>query len=576
MTRKLIFTLLVACFTILSTYAQNLQNNIPKDATFVLTINPGVLNSKVKFSKLKEFDFFKMGMEEMTKQAGPMAGELKKFINDPSEFGMDMMSSSYAFGKVDGKNIHMGFVLKVSDKSKFNDLIQTYVAPMMPVQKGNNLEYISADGVNLSWNNNQILISSVELEYNENEEYQDLKQRKEKAGMDWMNTIMASNMTQSIATHPKFKLANVGQDDVNFWIDYQALQKIGQDMSGANMNPMSQMMMEMAKDLYDDTYLSMGLNFNQGTTQLRTKYLMNDKMTEIFRKVSDAPFNKKFLKYIPKDNLGYFSMNYNLKNLIDIIKSSDNEMLSQLPVYESMAIEGLKGIGLDMTADDVYNLLKGDAMLVVTGVKDFEKEVTTYEFDDDFNKKEVKKMKKEKLPEFVFMMSHGSKDNILKLIDFGKQSSMISEQKGFFQMSVPDMPMDVFMKVDNDMILISNKKDVVTKKAKKVFKKKNLISAKEALKLTNSSQRIYWNIPGTMDVVATMDNMNMNGPEGMMLNMSKDSFESVVIEMNKKVSNTIDADFNLNFNNKNMNSLEQIFGMINEAVKSMMGGSSSM
>ncbi|MFT5169254.1 MAG: hypothetical protein ACI8P3_004503, partial [Saprospiraceae bacterium] len=33
----------VACFTMLSTYAQNLQNNIPKDATFVITINPGVL-----------------------------------------------------------------------------------------------------------------------------------------------------------------------------------------------------------------------------------------------------------------------------------------------------------------------------------------------------------------------------------------------------------------------------------------------------------------------------------------------------------------------------------------------------
>ncbi|MFT5386248.1 MAG: hypothetical protein ACI81W_003661 [Saprospiraceae bacterium] len=558
----------------LSTYAQNLQNNIPKDATFVITINPGVLNSKVKFDKLKEFDFFKMGMEEMTKQAGPMAGELKKFINDPSEFGMDMMSSSYAFGKIDGKNIHMGFVLKVADKSKFDEIIQTYVAPMMPVQKANNMEYISADGVNLSWNSNQIVISSVELDYEGEEEYEAHKERKEKAATDWMNSIMAGSITNSISAHPKFKLANVNQDDINFWSDYASLAEITNDMQGAGMNPMAQMVQEMTKGMYQDSYISMGLNFNKGATRLNSRYFMNKEMTDIYSKISDVSYNKKFLQYIPKNNLGYFSFNYNLKNLVDIIKASDNEMLSQLPIYESMAVEGLKGIGLDMTADDIYNLWKGDALLVVTGMKEFEKEVTTYEYDDDFNKTEVKKMKKEQLPEFVFMMSHGSKDNILKIIDLGKQSSMISEKKGFFQVSVPDMPMDVYMKVEKDMILVSNKMDVVTKKAKKVFKKKSLINPKEALKIMNSTQRIYWNIPKTMDVVAAMDNMNMDGPEGMMLNMSKDSFESMVFEMNKKVGSSVDGDFILNFNNKDINSMEQIFNMINEAFSTMMGGSS--
>jgi uncharacterized protein DUF4836 len=574
MTRKLIFTLFIACFTVLSTYAQNLQNNIPKDATFVLTINPGVLNSKVKFSKLKEFDFFKMGMEEMTKQAGPMAGEIKRFINDPSEFGMDMMSSSYAFGKVDGNNIHMGFILKVSDKSKFDDLIQTYVAPMMPIQKIKNMEYISADGVNMSWNNNQIVISTVELEYEGDEEYEAHKARKEKAATDWMNAIMMGNMTNSIATHSKFKLANVNQDDVNLWMDYESLAEITQNMQGVGTDPMTKMVQEMTAGMYQDSYISMGLNFNKGATKLSSRYFMNKEMTDIYSKISDVSYNKNFLKYIPKDNLGYFSFNYNLKNLIDIIKSSDNEMLSQLPVYEGMAVEGMKGMGLDMSADDIYNLWKGDAMFVVTGMKEFEREVTSYEYDDDFNKTEVKEMKKEQLPEFVFMMSHGSKDNVLKIIDLGKQSSMIAAKKGYFQLNLPDMPMDVFMKVENDMILVSNKMDVVTKKAKKVFKKKNLINPKEAAKIMNSTQRIYWNIPKTMDVMAAMDGMNTDGPQGMMLNMSKDSFESVVIEMDKKVGASVDADFILNFNNKDMNSLEQIFNMINDAVSNMMGGSS--
>jgi len=136
--------------------------------------------------------------------------------------------------------------------------------------------------------------------------------------------------------------------------------------------------------MYEDSYISMGLNFDKGATKLSSEYFMNDQMMDAYRKLSNTTFNKNFLKYLPKDNLGYFSFNFNFNSLVDMVKSSDNPMLAQYPVYEGMALEGLKGIGLEMTADEMYNLWTGDIMVVVTGVKEFEKEVTTYEYDDDF------------------------------------------------------------------------------------------------------------------------------------------------------------------------------------------------
>ena len=173
------------------------------------------------------------------------------------------------------------------------------------------------------------------------------------------------------------------------------------------------------------------------------------------------------------------------------------------------------------------------------------------------------------------MMSHKNKDGILKLLDLGKESSMISQaKKGYFQVNVPEMPMDVFMKVDKDMVVISNNMKAMAKKAKKVMKRKNRIKLKDAAQLLNSSTYITWNIPETMKIVSEMDGMGADTPQGAMMNMGKDSFSSLVISADKKVGQSVNSVMSLNFNNKNMNSLEQIFGLINDLVMSMGGGSS--
>lgn len=574
MTRKTVFTILAMCMFFATTFAQNLQNHIPKDATFVITLNPSLLNSKVKFAKLKEFDFFQMGMSELTKQAGPMASEIKKFINDPAEFGMDMMSSSYLFGKIDGKNFRMGYLLNISDKSKLDELIQTYIAPMVPIEKSNNVQFVAQEGMSLAWTDKQILISGVELEYSEEEEWKAHKERKQMEATAWRNNVLSESGTNSIAMNSRFKLSGASTDDVNLFMDYAAFMKLSQELQGGGGDPMTAMMTEMMSGFYEDAYMSTGLNFDKGEIKINSKYFASDAAMDTYREMSDAPYNKKFLKYIPRENLGMFSYNINLGNIIEMVKKSDNEMLSQYPVYESMAVDALKGMGVDMTADEIYKLWNGDITFVVTGMKDFENEVTSYEFDDDFNKKEVKEMKKERLPEFIMMMSHKNKDGLLKLIDLGKQSSMINEAKGYFQMSVPDMPMDVYMKVDKDMVVISNNMRAVTKKAKKVFKKKNRIKLKDAAQLMNSSMYMVWNIPETMQEMEAMD-MKFDGPEGEMFNMGKDSFDSVIINSDKKIgTSSVNSVMKLKFNNKDGNALEQIFSMINDMFMAMGGGSS--
>ncbi len=56
--------------------------------------------------------------------------------------------------------------------------------------------------------------------------------------------------------------------------------------------------------------------------------------------------------------------------------------------------------------------------------------------------------------------------------------------------------------------------------------------------------------------------------------MSKNSFESIVWTAPKGGENSVSQKVSLNFVNKEMNSLEQIFNYVNEIVMTMMGGTS--
>ena len=100
--------------------AQSLLKHIPQDATFVTTFNPSFLNAKIPFSKLKEFDFFKMGMEEMAKELDRRnKDEMLRMLNDPSSFGMDLMASSYIFGKVTEEGNAFSIMFKLSDATNY-------------------------------------------------------------------------------------------------------------------------------------------------------------------------------------------------------------------------------------------------------------------------------------------------------------------------------------------------------------------------------------------------------------------------------------------------------------------------
>jgi hypothetical protein len=378
-----------------SLFAQNLLKHIPEDATFVTTLNPSALNAKIPFSKLKEFDFFKMSMEEMAKELDRSnKDEMLKMLNDPASFGMDFMASSYIFGKVTEEGNAFSMMFKLSDAAKFTEFFKSKLPP--------DVEIVSVDGFNIiapdqdiafAWTNDFALITGVEVhrnydydygyedypyeeeemimedeeiimeeldieeeeivieeeepifedqeiiydepmieedilieveepvieeDYNYNEERGSSHADKEREfTLNWVKKVMSGDGSASVMKNPKFMLANAKKTDANLWLDYASVYEMYMKEMGGMSSYEMEMLNEFMGVMYDDTYMSIGLNFDPGAVNFNIDSYSNSQMMKFYREATDAKFNKKFHKYVAGEELmGYWSFNINVERFV--------------------------------------------------------------------------------------------------------------------------------------------------------------------------------------------------------------------------------------------------------------------
>jgi Domain of unknown function (DUF4836) len=640
MIRKALLLPLAFFFCINATlFSQNLLQHIPEDATFVTTFNPSALNAKIPFSKLKEFDFFKMGMEEMPKSMDPSdKEEMLKLLSDPSNFGMDLMASSYIFGKVTAEGNAFSFMFKLSDVAKFTEFFKNKLPPGIEVMSTDGFSMIAPEqDMAFAWTDQFALITGVEVhrkydfdvyEYKEEPYYEEEEiimedmeiieeepileeteniedekvveeevvveeivedqtdyayeenavdehaEKERKFTADWVKKVMNCNESASVMTNPKFMLANSKKTDANLWLDYLSFYNTYVESMGDYAGDEAAMLAEMMGAMYEGTYLSIGLNFDAGAVNFNMDSYTNAKMLKFYRESTDAKFNKKFHKYVPSENLmGYWSFNINVENTVEGYKDLFRPMLNSIPMYGSMANDAIDIMDIFIDEEAIYDLWKGDAFFAVTGLKDFEKTITTYEYDDEFNKTETQKTVTQKLPEFIMMSSYGNEENVRKFLDLGTKTPFFENKGSYYQASIPETGMDLYVALNKGILFFTNNSDLIHNRLDSGYPKKERMSKAQCKQLKENSMVLYWDIPQSLNA-ATAFGVPLMGPQGKILNVSKDSFESFVWTAPKGGENSINQKISLNFVNKEMNSMEQIFNYINEVVVMMMGGTS--
>jgi hypothetical protein len=143
--------------------------------------------------------------------------------------------------------------------------------------------------------------------------------------------------------------------------------------------------------------------------------------------------------------------------------------------------------------------------VAITDLKEFDVSYTSYDYDEDFNEQEVIKTKQELLPEFVFLASVGNKKLRDKIVKLYLASKLFVEEDGYFKYkpyrygnrSSENQEGGTYFAFANDILIVTNNKDLVTKYKQSGIPKENQLSKDRINHIKKNNYAGYWNVNAT-------------------------------------------------------------------------------
>lgn len=581
-TKKILFAfllLLVARFS----FGQALLNYVPKDATFVLSINPKNLNAKVAISQLQQYDIYELLLQQIAQNfSGEERDAFLDIANSPSKYGMDFLENSYGFAKIENGNSFFGFVFKLSNEEQFSNYLLNFQGQeggeLVQQKDGYKLLQPEKDVV-FAWNQEMALFAGGELKYEGNDFSKEARVLRKgqlaSALREWVQKTMTRNADQSIRTHPKFKLATARHYDLHFWMDFNFfIQEMkGKTPLSGNELWAATAATEMLEALYKDTYYSFGLNFDKGEIALYNKIFASPRISKVWQAALHRKFNKKFLKYIPDEDLmGYWAFTLNFGKMTEAYKDLTYSVLKEVPEYGELGTGALDVLGIFIDEEAIYDLFKGDMLFAVTGMQSVERSITAYEYDEDFNGKEITKTVMQPVPEVTMLLSYGNEKDVLKLIRLGTKAKVMEAAGKYFTLKIPELEMNAYVALKEGVLMLTNNLDLVQNHLESGYAKSERLSKQQVKRLRKNGQVLYWDIPKTLQVIGSEEALAKMGV-GDFLKIGKQTFESFLLTTSRESASSIDSKFSLNLVNKETNALKQFFELVNSLFLEMMGGS---
>jgi len=562
----LLFLLVFGVFTM---HAQTIQQYIPQDADFVFSMNLDNLNKKISFDKLKEFAFYKDFMKGMESGMSSEDERFAKLVMEPSSYGIDVMSETFLFGKLSEEASLFGFVFNIENKKSFNDFIQNVVMTEMKGVKGKmgKFQTITEDEATFAWTDKVGMVIGGELNG-----WGDEREARKALVPGFVKSVLNSKKKNSILKNKDYtKAVAKNTSDFRLWMDYDWLMKMQFDGSAGMFGDSgSDKLMEGFKELYKEASYLIDLNFNEGEIVMDAKFFTSKESMSRLRKLSTGELNKNFFKYLPKDNMmGYFAFAMDLEEYADVMFQMFNPMIEDMGTtreeMEKMAIDGLGQIGVDIDQKGLYEIIKGDMVLAVTGMQDFK--ITKTQYDENFDKVEVETI--QTLPEVVLMMSYGRQNDVDKIIQTGIDAGLLSKLNNEaykLAVPIPDVPMEFYIVMRDGVFFLTNNGEIANGKLSNGYSKKMQITKDQRMMMEKNNGIFYWDIPQTLNAFAEYAQKEgmLDQTTDKLVNVSKQSMESIIFRTDREIGDYHYSEFSFNFVNKDMNGLEQLFNYINE------------
>lgn len=325
------------------------------------------------------------------------------------------------------------------------------------------------------------MLQPVEDEFGNVPRYDSLETaNKEKAmafNRSQTNDLLTANGYSRALNNLHFQELLKQTPDVSFFMDYEQFYGDYSELNtfpripigdvNHGMDPYMAFMSSIAgitRGMYRGAFLTGAMHFNNGEVVAEMRTHLNDKMKAWNKRTYKTSISKKLLKYLRGDrSVAYMGFAFHPENawkvFREVMESGPNEKWS---AGDFMFL-------LDAIVDEkaLSKIWSGECVAAITGIQSVPKTITTYEYDEDFNQKEVIKEVIQKIPEFTLAFTHKDMDTWKRMMQLGvKYDGMEPMGLNAWKLKGSEEPSasDIYFGLTEDAVLISNSRDLVENK----------------------------------------------------------------------------------------------------------------
>lgn len=196
-------------------------------------------------------------------------------------------------------------------------------------------------------------------------------------------------------------------------------------------------------DTTADFNSAVNMYFDKDKLRMESKSFSADaKMNNLMLNVMNSNQNTNLLKYVNPGNIGYFSASINTEAMANYYYPMIKKYMTN--VYGMNEYSDVVDIYIDLLQiiideKGIAELLPGNYMFVMHDMKPQIVDYTDYEYDAEYNRKEVKKTKKELSPDFTFAIETRREDFMQKIANLPvkyakKEGFNYTEKGGYYEL----------------------------------------------------------------------------------------------------------------------------------------------
>ena len=365
------------------------------------------------------------------------------------------------------------------------------------------------------------------------------------------NVLSKNNTAASILNNPAY-LRSVDKNAIgSFWLS---------DLQGIYASYLPYSLLKYGNMLEGYGSINARLYMGKDDMRITAEMALDEDKAAAYRKIYDKKLNKKFLKYIKSDSLiGFMSCAFDTESYLNGLPSIFSQKLSAYS--EEMELAGdMLSLMLDEKA--IAKVVKGDALIVMTNITSKETTYSTYEYDENYERRDTVKTKTENMPDILFMFSSDDTQLIEKLLRYGTKKEKIQFANNIYSLAPSTKnPFALHMLMKDGIVFLGTSLNDIEQIKSGTYK--SSVSKQQQELLLNNNMTWFFSPKNLHDKVPGIDLKEIGETASALLGRSG----NVYLKSSGIKGNYISADLVADVPADQENALKYLFSLFNDFTK---------